>query len=180
MAFGDNGLIRQAELARDLTANSTGYETQATANIVAYMNEMLEGSGTVTPPETELPKVEEVKGGEAFDEKTAIVFIQECGNTNYANLEGQLNMDYENTGVGGDEVCKINDMSSNAMEWITEYSTAYSSISTSPDLEPTIEYTPCTLRGGIASLNIGCAATRSGETTDSNGRNIGFRIILYM
>ena len=62
MAFGDNGLIRQAELARDLTANSTEYETQATANLVAYMNEML----------TELPKVEEIKGGEAFDTKTTV------------------------------------------------------------------------------------------------------------
>ena len=72
MAFGDNGLIRQAELARDLTANSTEYETQATANLVAYMNEMLAGSGTVTPPETELPKVEEIKGGEAFDTKTTV------------------------------------------------------------------------------------------------------------
>ena len=72
MAFGDNGLIRQAELARDLTANSTEYETQATANLVAYMNEMLPGSGTVTPPETELPKVEEIKGGEAFDTKTTV------------------------------------------------------------------------------------------------------------
>ena len=72
MAFGDNGLIRQAELARDLTANSTEYETQATANLVAYMNEMLPGSGTVTPPETELPKVEEIKGGEAFGTKTTV------------------------------------------------------------------------------------------------------------
>ena len=72
MAFGDNGLIRQAELARDLTANSTEYETQATANLVAYMNETLAGSGIVTPPETELPKVEEIKGGEAFDTKTTV------------------------------------------------------------------------------------------------------------
>ena len=72
MAFGDNGLIRQAELARDLTANSTEYETQATANLVAYMNETLAGSGIVTPPETELPKVEEIKGGEAFGTKTTV------------------------------------------------------------------------------------------------------------
>ena len=50
MAFGDNGLIRQAELARDLTANSMGYETQATSNLIAYMNEMLEGSGDIPLP----------------------------------------------------------------------------------------------------------------------------------
>ena len=52
MAFGDNGLIKQAELARDLTANSTAYETQSTANLVAYMNEMLEGSGDIENPPT--------------------------------------------------------------------------------------------------------------------------------
>ena len=46
MAFGDNGLIKQAEIARDLTANSTEYETQATANLMEYMNEMLEEEGT--------------------------------------------------------------------------------------------------------------------------------------
>ena len=54
MAFGDNGLIRQAELARDLTANSMGYETQATINLVAYMNEMLEGSGDIPLPTNEV------------------------------------------------------------------------------------------------------------------------------
>ena len=90
MAFGDNGLIKQAELARDLTANSTGYETQSTLNLVSYMNEMLKDSGTIAPVTNEIggseepeepddpptpeepPKVEEIKGGEAFDKKTTI------------------------------------------------------------------------------------------------------------
>ena len=54
MAFGDGGLIKQAELARDLTANSTAYETQATANLVAYMNEILEGGGG-NPPTSQEP-----------------------------------------------------------------------------------------------------------------------------
>lgn len=45
MAFGDNGLIRQAELARDLTANSTQYEEASTTNLVAYLNDMLVGTG---------------------------------------------------------------------------------------------------------------------------------------
>lgn len=42
MAFGDNGLINQAELARDMAANSTQYETESMANLTAYMNEMME------------------------------------------------------------------------------------------------------------------------------------------
>ena len=38
-AFGENGLIKRAEDAGDLTANSTEYEYQAMSNLVAYMNE---------------------------------------------------------------------------------------------------------------------------------------------
>ena len=59
MAFGDNGLIKQAELARDLTANSTGYETQATLNLVSYMNEILKDSDTITPVTNEIGGSEE-------------------------------------------------------------------------------------------------------------------------
>ena len=70
-AFGDSGLIKQAELARDLTANSTEYESQAMSNLVAYMNEILEGTGN--PPDTEeTVKLVDVKGGEAFDKKTTV------------------------------------------------------------------------------------------------------------
>ena len=68
MAFGDNGLIRQAELARDLTANSTEYETQATANLVAYMNEMLEGSGEIEEPPRVPGTVEDAKPDSADDD----------------------------------------------------------------------------------------------------------------
>ena len=68
MAFGDNGLIRQAELARDLTANSTEYETQATANLVAYMNEMLEGSGEIEEPPRVHGTVEDAKPDSADDD----------------------------------------------------------------------------------------------------------------
>ena len=42
-AFGDNGLINMAEEARDLAANSTDYESNARANLVAYMNEYIAG-----------------------------------------------------------------------------------------------------------------------------------------
>ena len=41
MAFGDNGLIKQAELARNMAANSTKHETESMANLTAYMNEMM-------------------------------------------------------------------------------------------------------------------------------------------
>ena len=51
MAFGDNGLIKQAELARDMAANSTQYETESMANLTAYMNEIMGGN----PPGPTLP-----------------------------------------------------------------------------------------------------------------------------
>ncbi len=56
---------------------------------------------------------------------TAIVYIQEAGNENYAN-KIRVYRKLSNTGnlAEGikDEVCKINDMASNVSEWTTEYS----------------------------------------------------------
>ena len=43
MAFGDNGLIKQAELARDMAANSIIHEEDSMANLTAYMNEIMTG-----------------------------------------------------------------------------------------------------------------------------------------
>ena len=41
MAFGNNGLIKQSELAKELTSNSVEYEKQATANLTSYMGELI-------------------------------------------------------------------------------------------------------------------------------------------
>ena len=68
---------------------------------------------------------------------TAIVFIQEMGNKNYAN-KASVNSSRKNTGTTGDEVCNIHDMASNCIEWSTEYSTSTPS---------SIAY-PCVRRGG--------------------------------
>ena len=53
---------------------------------------------------------------------TAIVFIQEMGNSNYAN-KSSVNNTLMNTGTTADKVCNICDMASNCNEWTTEYST---------------------------------------------------------
>ncbi len=50
---------------------------------------------------------------------TAIVYIQEAGNANYANQTSK-NTSLSNTGTNSDEVCKINDMASNLYEWTTD------------------------------------------------------------
>ena len=74
---------------------------------------------------------------------TAIVYIQEAGNSNYANQKSK-NRSLANTGKNSDEVCKINDMASNIYEWTTEYSSyTYSG-----------EANPCTHRGGNYVLQL--------------------------
>ena len=53
---------------------------------------------------------------------TAVVYIQKCsGDTDYSR-QSSLNSVLANTGVNGDERCKINDMASNIRERTTEYS----------------------------------------------------------
>ena len=55
MAFGDNGLIKQAELARDMAANSTRHETESMANLTAYLNEVMNEDAEIDPPGPTLP-----------------------------------------------------------------------------------------------------------------------------
>ena len=56
---------------------------------------------------------------------TAIVYIQEMEDTNYANATIDLieNTILMNTGETGDVVCNVYDMAANLYEWTTEYST---------------------------------------------------------
>ena len=100
---------------------------------------------------------------------TAIVFIQECGNTNYAN-QNSKNNDLANTGSNNDEVCKINDMASNIVEWTTEYSSYTGS---------SIAY-PCTIRGGNYDSSNNYTANRRSSNAASSGAGVGFRLSLYM
>lgn len=102
---------------------------------------------------------------------TAIVFIQECGHTDYANQHSK-NTDLSNTGTNNDEVCGINDMASNLQEWTTEYSSFKNSIANCPG----------TGRGGwfgdeyYNSENY--TAVRNYYMSGRNG--LGFRLTLYM
>ncbi len=104
---------------------------------------------------------------------TAVVYIQEAKNINYAYKCGHLiNSNLTNTGTKQDEVCKINDMASNIQEYTTEYFTA-------------IHYRPgyhCVRRGGrfnIVNNNIFYTINRNGNDPVSVDNNIGFRIIIY-
>ena len=104
---------------------------------------------------------------------TAIVFLQEAGNTNYANQTSK-NTSLSNTGnLGGglkDEACKINDMGSNMMEYTTEYcsngiyNAAY----------------PCTYRGGYYAYTGNYTASHYYGYATNGSYFVGFRLVLYL
>ena len=107
---------------------------------------------------------------------TAIVYIQEAGNDNYANATskndalsdtGKLDPDEPTL---KDEACKINDMASNVYEWTTEHSSdAGSSIAG-----------PCVVRGGLCNIIIYYTANRNSYNATYSSGNIGFRLMLYV
>ena len=71
LAVGDGGLIKQAETTKNLTESTTNKVSGLMSNLTAYLEE--EFKEPEPPPEPEgLPKVEEVKGGEAFTTKTTV------------------------------------------------------------------------------------------------------------
>ena len=101
---------------------------------------------------------------------TAIVYIQNFSEDTDYSRQTSKNTSLSNTGVNGDEVCKINDMASNIMEWTTEYSTYAGSSSAFP----------CTFRGGdygISSIYMSYRYQRNTTCSDGEG---AFRSILYM
>ena len=104
---------------------------------------------------------------------TAIVYIQEAGNSNYANAT-RKHTSLSNTGnlAEGikDEVCKINDMASNVQEWTTEHS-SYTYRSSAY---------PCVRRGGHYFVSSLCAASRNYNGATGSNHDIGFRLSLYM
>ena len=69
-AFGDDGIIKRAELASDMYANDTAYTDQSMANVTAYLDGMLNGtidgsgSGTDEPepePDTMGPTITNIE-----------------------------------------------------------------------------------------------------------------------
>ena len=100
---------------------------------------------------------------------TAIVYIQEAGNEDYAN-KTSVNSELADTGKIGDEVCKIHDMASNLWEWTTEYSNEI----------PDIAANPSTNRGGCCNYKDTNTAFRDNYYSGDFTKNVTFRIILYI
>ena len=107
---------------------------------------------------------------------TAIVFIQTySGKTDYASHnESKTTKAFTATGKNNDKYCNIWDMSGNASEWTTEYST-YSRSSV---------FHPCVGRGGYYGAVSGRASdytsSRSNLSTTSSFSDYGLRPLLYV
>ena len=66
--FGENGLIKRAEDAKEMTEEALKNEEQAIANVVEYMNEILGGAGGSGTDDPEVPEKSEVE--EAIENST--------------------------------------------------------------------------------------------------------------
>ena len=107
---------------------------------------------------------------------TAIIFIQTYSTGTDASSYASKNKStsFANTGINNDKYCNIWDMSGNAYEWTTEYSTiSYGSY-----------FDPCVTRGGYCSFDDGRAGSYTSFRGDTytTGRviNSGLRPLLYV
>ncbi len=111
---------------------------------------------------------------------TAIVYIQEMGNNNFANLTSN---DVGSTGLantgnnGEDKFCNIYDMAGNVGEWTTEYSL----------LKLLGTARPCVTRGGncnnsdsYTAVRYYYRATSGGDLATGYFGYVGFRPLLYV
>lgn len=112
--------------------------------------------------------------GYAWD--TAIIFIQTYSTEEKASTYASQNKStsFANTGINNDKYCNIWDMSGNAHEWTTEYST-YSSLS---------NFFPCVCRGGHYGADDGRACVYTGSqgisSTTGSSSTDGLRPLLYV
>ena len=106
---------------------------------------------------------------------TAIIFIQTYSEkTDYASYnESKTTGKFTATGKNADKYCNIWDMSGNAFEWTTEYST-HSDLS---------YFHPCVSRGGYYDADNGyanCYASYRGNYTSYGSSVYGLRPLLYI
>ena len=107
---------------------------------------------------------------------TAIVFIQTySGKTDYASHnESKTTKAFTATGKNNDKYCNIWDMSGNAYEWTTEYST----------YAITSDFRPCVYRGGYYNADLGLAINytsyRYYHRTTYSLSDLGLRPLLYV
>ena len=107
---------------------------------------------------------------------TAIIFIQTYSTGTDASSYASKNKSTSraNSGINNDKYCNIFDMSGNAYEWTTEYSSS-SNLS---------DFSPCVRRGGCYNTDRGEAfdytSYRFGNFTTFSSSNYGLRPLLYV
>ena len=91
VAFGDGGLIDQAKLAAEKTANSIYDEEASIANLTAYLNEQL-GGGEIAPPD--IPEDTEPPVISSFTETEVTANSITVATTASDNSNGALKYEY--------------------------------------------------------------------------------------
>ena len=91
MAFGDNGLITQAQKAKDMTANSVVAEQEGMNSVMSEYLNIMEEDSEITPPEPEVP---EIPGGEEAVEQGAIAFTNLVWSKEKASVTISTNTSY--------------------------------------------------------------------------------------
>ena len=148
--------------------NSTSSMSYNPGTLWNYITELEASKVAINTYEDSRSVKSDLMNSYAWD--TAIVYIQECGHENYANQTSK-NSSLANTGTNDDEICKINDLSSNMVEWSTEYSTTNNGTSAFP----------CTLRGGYYGSGSRSPSYRgAGNSYSGYFEGGGFRICLYL
>ena len=115
MAFGDNGLIKQAQLAKDMAANSTVAEQEGMNSLMdEYANLLAEDSEIPIEPTIPTTIAEAKENGTKFTETTPLK--DDLGNTVY--IPGGFHVDKEDSGTKVEDGIVIEDDTENQNQFV--------------------------------------------------------------
>ncbi len=157
-------------LSQPSTANSTSsmqYNQKTLWNFIKQKDASKVCQNMYSDTDSNIGVKSDLVNSYAWD--TAIVYIQEMGNANYANQKDG-NGTLKDTGSTGDEKCKIYDMAGNVREWTTEYSSATNDSGA----------IPCLNRGGHYYNSTPFTARRNLIDAATIINFVGFRPLLYV
>ncbi len=171
----DNNNVDNYDNCKAASKISTYYSTNSMSYNIGtlwnYINQVNASKVSINTYANSTSVISDLLNSYAWD--TAIVYVQEAGNINYANA-GSKSSNLLNTGTVGDEVCKINDMASNLAEWTTEYSSY---------IHSNASVSPCIARGGYSfyeDVSIYKVQRRLKLNSNLSNLDVGFRLLLYI
>ncbi len=114
LVFGEGGLIQRAQEGKELTEQAQKDEQDELKGAEEFINGVLAGTGTTTPPEEEKSEVEEAKeSGTPFEDTTTITDDLD----NEVTVPGGFNI-AEDSGTKVEEGIVVEDNSGNQFVWI--------------------------------------------------------------